>query len=214
MAKKFTVLFQGDSITDCGRMSCGGAGFTNENMGPGYPGMAAARLLCDRPEIDWSFFNRGISGNRVVDLYARWKCDGINLKPNLVSILIGVNDTWHEVGSKNGVEVPRYERFYREILQWTRDELPKVKFILMEPFILDVGTLPPEGVAEVKERAVVTKKLAKEFGAAFVPCQSILDKQLKTTKPEHWSKDGVHPTAAGHQLLTDAWLKAAKDLLP
>ena len=72
---KFTVLFQGDSITDCGRATCGGAGFDNRGLGPGYPGMIAARLACDRPDVDWQFINRGISGNRIVDLYARWKAD-------------------------------------------------------------------------------------------------------------------------------------------
>ena len=123
---KFTVLFQGASITDCGRATCGGAGFDNRGLGPGYPGMIAARLACDRPDVDWQFINRGISGNRIVDLYARWKADCINLAPDVLSILIGVNDTWHEVHYNNGVEVPRYARFYRELLTWTRDALPAV----------------------------------------------------------------------------------------
>ena len=93
--KKITVLFQGDSVTDCGRNNCGGEGFDNMGLGPGYPGMIAARLACDRPDIEWNFINRGISGNRIVDLYARWKADCINLSPDILSILIGVNDTWH-----------------------------------------------------------------------------------------------------------------------
>lgn len=215
MADKFTVLFQGDSITDCGRLTCGGAGYNNEKLGPGYAGMIASRLLCDRPDVDWMFYNRGISGNRIVDLYARWKADGLNLKPDLISILIGVNDTWHGLGElDNGVEVDRAERIYRELLQWTKQALPNVKLILMEPFYLDVGTFPPAGIEDVAKRAVFTKKLAEEFGAVFLPCQSILNEKLKLAEPKHWLWDGVHPTPAGHQVLTDAWLAAAKDLLP
>ena len=215
MADKFTVLFQGDSITDCGRLTCGGAGYNNEKLGPGYPGMVASRLLCDRPDVDWMFYNRGISGNRIVDLYARWKADGLNLKPDLISILIGVNDTWHGLGeSDNGVEVDRAERIYRELLQWTKQVLPDVKLVLMEPFYLDTGTFPPAGIEDVAKRSVFTKKLAEEFDAVFLPCQSLLNEKLKLAGPKYWLADGVHPTPAGHQVLTDAWLAAAKDLLP
>ena len=130
-----TILFQGDSITDCGRNVPGAAGYNSHGLGPGYPLLIASRLYCDAPERDWNIINRGISGNRVVDLYARWKIDALNLRPDLISILIGVNDTWHEFNSANGVEVPRYERIYREILQWTRQELPNVRFALMDPFV-------------------------------------------------------------------------------
>ena len=111
--KKCTILFQGDSITDCGRASCGGAGFSNDGLGPGYPGLIAARLLCNRPEVSWKFINRGISGSRTVDLYARWKIDGINLKPDIITILVGINDTWHRYCGDNGVELERAERIYR-----------------------------------------------------------------------------------------------------
>ena len=214
MADKFTILFQGDSITDCGRATCGGAGYNNNGLGPGYAGMIASRLLCDRPDVDWTFYNRGISGNRIVDLYARWKIDGLNLKPDLISILIGVNDTGHTYSSNNGVEVERAERIYRELLQWTKQVLPDVKLVLMEPFYFDVGTFPPAGIEDVAKRSVFTKKLAEEFGAVFLPCQSLLNGKLKFAEPKYWLWDGVHPTPAGHQVLTDAWLAAAKDLLP
>ena len=132
-----TILFQGDSITDCGRAACGGAGFDSKGLGPGYPGMIAARLACDRPGVEWDFINRGISGNRVVDLYARWKIDTLHLEPDLLSILIGVNDSLHEGARGNGVEPERYERFYRELLSWTRRELPSCRFVLVEPFLIE-----------------------------------------------------------------------------
>ena len=213
MSKKFTILFQGDSVTDCGRTSCGGAGFIRDDLGPGYPGMIASRLLCDRPDVEWTFYNRGISGNRIVDLYARWKVDGLNLRPDLISILIGVNDSLHSYNqSENGVEVKRAERIYRELLQWTKQVLPDVKLLLMEPFYFDAG-VPREGCTEdVAKRAAFTRKLAEEFGAVFLPCQTILDEKLKVAGPNYWLHDGVHPTRAGHQLLTDAWLKCASSL--
>jgi len=212
--KNFTILFQGDSVTDCGRLLTGDTGFSNNGLGPGYPGMIAARLLCDRPDVEWNFINRGIGGNRIVDLYARWKIDALNLKPDLLSLLIGVNDTLHRYQHNNGVEVERAERIYREILTWTKQVLPEIRLILLEPFTFDMGTLPKEGIREVAERGKFVKKLAKEFNAVYLPCQSILNDALKRAPMNHWLADGIHPTPAGHQLFTDAWLKAAKPLLP
>ena len=214
--KKCTILFQGDSITDCGRASCGGAGFSNDGLGPGYPGLIAARLLCNRPEVSWKFINRGISGSRTVDLYARWKIDGINLKPDIITILVGINDTWHRYCGDNGVELERAERIYREILSWTLEQLPGVHFILMEPFALKTGTLSEEDIRlqEVAARGRFVKKLAGEFRTGFIPCQELFDHALRRAPMKHWLHDGVHPTPAGHQLLADAWLEAAKPLLP
>ena len=204
---KVTILFQGDSITDCGRATCGGAGYVS-TLGPGYPGMIASRILCDRPEIEWNFINRAISGNRVVDLYARWKIDAINLNPDWISILIGINDTWHEFGNQNGVEVPRYERIYRELLAWTRSVLPKVRFVLMDPFVCPSLPGRAEFVPEVQERREVVARLAKEFDAIHIPLQEVFNKAFERAPEAYWSADGVHPTPAGHQLITDAWLNA------
>lgn len=212
--KSCTILFQGDSVTDCGRNSYGGAGFDNGGLGMGYPGLIASRLFCDRPDIDWTFINRGISGNRIVDLYARWKIDTLNLKPDILSILIGVNDTWHHFGNNNGVEPERAERIYRELLTWTREALPNIRFVLMEPFAMDSGKLPPEGLREVAVRDKIVKKLAKEFDAVFIPCQKLLNEALKRAPMTWWLRDGIHPMPAGHQLLADAWIKAAKNILP
>ena len=204
---KYTILFQGDSITDCGRSR-------EENLpigvglGVGYPNLIAARLLASRTDIEWNIINRAISGNRVVDLYARWKLDALNLNPDLISIMIGVNDTWHEKARQNGVEVPRYARIYRELLQWTRDTLPNVKLVLMEPYVHVFGAVDQTWVDEINQRRDVVKQLADDFNAIFIPSQTILDKALERAPQEHWTKDGVHPTLAGHQLFADEWLKA------
>ncbi len=200
------ILFQGDSITDCGRSREEVPAINSSALGYGYAYMVAADLWSSYPG-EYEVINKGISGNRVVDLYARWKIDCLNLKPDVLSILIGVNDTWHEVWTHNGVEVPRYERIYRELLQWTKDTLPDVKLILIEPFI---GTGEDKAcmVQEVRERAAVTKKLAEESGAVFLPAQELFDKAAQCAPMEYWIGDSVHPTPAGHRLLADAWKKA------
>lgn len=209
------ILFQGDSVTDCGRGNSGGCGYEQGVMGPGYPGLIKSRLSCDRPLDGFEFVNLGISGNRVVDLYARWRADCINHAPDVVSILIGVNDSWHEQ-HKNGVEVPRYARIYNELLDWTVEKLPNVKLVLLEPF---TGTGSDNGNlfgAEVRERGAVVKAAAERLGparAVFVPLQSILDAASAGPGWRHWTHDGVHLTPAGHQLVADAWLRAAAPFL-
>ncbi len=200
---KKTILFQGDSITDCGRT----AG-VNGGMGCGYPALIQARLTCDHPELAGSFINRGISGNRIVDLYARWRVDGLNLEPDVLSVLIGVNDTWHE-DNGNGVDVPRYERFYRELLEWTVRTRPGIRILLLEPFICAHNDKLETMLKDVRRRAEVVRTLAEAFDAVFVPLQQIFDAAASEAPFPHWAADGVHPTPAGHQRIADAWLSAA-----
>ncbi|MDD5596333.1 MAG: SGNH/GDSL hydrolase family protein [Victivallaceae bacterium] len=203
------ILFQGDSITDCGRSR--ETAEPNTDLGAGYPALTAARLLADHPDKNIQVYNRGISGNRVVDLYARWKIDALNLKPDVLSILIGVNDTWHTFSSDNGVEVERYGRIYHEILTWTQNVLPRIKVVLCEPFVLEFGAVSAEWLEEIEARRKIVRELAEEFNFKFVPIQSLLNAAVKKAPPKYWLWDGVHPSLAGHQLITDAWLKAAKD---
>lgn len=203
------VLFQGDSITDCGRHR--EAVEPNVGLGAGYAMLSAGRLMADHPDKNIRVFNRGIGGNRVVDLYARWKIDALNLKPDVLSILIGVNDTWHAFGSNNGVGVERYGRIYHEILTWTLQALPDVKIVLCEPFVLEFGAVAEEWLEEIDERRRIVKNLAEEFNLPLVPIQSVLNEALKQAPPEYWLNDGVHPSLAGHQLISDQWLKATED---
>ena len=203
-----TLVFQGDSITDCGRTGIG----DGNNMGMGYPAFIAAQLLGDQPEKEWNIINRGISGHRVVDLYARWKMDTLNLKPDILSILIGVNDTWHEC-RQNGVDVPRYDKFYRMLMDWTLEVLPDVKLVLMEPFVLPFGAVEDSWLPEMDARRAVVRKIAEDYKTVFVPLQSVFNDALKRAPQEYWLKDGVHPTAAGHRLIQKAWLEAAKEFI-
>ena len=137
----------------------------------------------------------------------------LNLKPDILSILIGVNDTWHEYPGGNGVEVPRYAQFYRMLLEWTKESLPETKIILLEPFVLPFGAVQPNWIPEMDERRAVVKELSKEFNTIFVPLQTILNDALKQAPQEHWLRDGVHPSLAGHMLIANAWLDAARSIL-
>jgi lysophospholipase L1-like esterase len=201
------LLFQGDSITDTGRNREIAQPNIGSALGTGYCHLIAAHLLAGRPNDGLQLYNRGISGNRVVDLYARWRVDAINLQPDVISILIGVNDTWHGFMYDNGVEVERYAAVYRMLLEYTRQQLPQVQFVLCEPFVLPCGVVTPAWISEMDQRRAVVRELADTFDAIFVPFQSILRDALRQAPAEYWAADGVHPTPAGHRLLADCWLQ-------
>jgi len=201
------LLFQGDSITDTGR----NREITQPNigsaLGTGYCHLIAAHLLAGRPNDGLQIYNRGISGHRVVDLYARWRVDAINLQPDVISILIGVNDTWHGFMYDNGVEVERFATVYRMLLDYTRQQLPNVQFVLCEPFVLPCGVVTEAWVAEMDQRRAIVRGLAKTVDAILVPFQGVLREALRQAPAEYWAADGVHPTPAGHRLLADCWLQ-------
>ncbi|MEO6053154.1 MAG: SGNH/GDSL hydrolase family protein, partial [Chthoniobacterales bacterium] len=150
---------------------------------------------------------RGISGHRVTDLLARWRVDAINLKPEVLSILIGVNDTWHKFARNNGCDVDLYEKTYRLLLETTRKELPDTQLILCEAFAFPCGPVTAEWIAELKLRSAVVQKLAKETGAVFVPFQQLFDSLLEQAPMEFWLPDGVHPSPAGHFRMSEFWQK-------
>ena len=206
-----TVLFTGDSITDCGRAR----EVVNPNdlngLGRGYVMMTAAQLLADRPAAGLNFLNRGIGGECVVDLYARIQADLIDLGPDVVSILIGVNDSWRGFSGGKGVSLVQYEQIYRELLTKARTTLPAVRFVLCEPFVLPCGKVTGPLRADLDQRRAVVGRLSREFAAVFVPFQTRLDGATKQAPPEYWAYDGVHPTPAGHALMARTWLQAVEE---
>jgi lysophospholipase L1-like esterase len=206
---KAVVLFQGDSITDCLRDRTRSWPNDPAALGAGYVGRLAGDLLAESPGAGWQFHNRGISGDRSVDLLARWRRDTLALKPDLVSILVGVNDTWHEFLNGNGVPVARYAELYRMILADTRAARPGVRLVLGEPFSLPGGDFKAEWVPELRERATVVRELAREFSAAFVPYQQMFDEARSRYSAAELAADGVHPSPLGHQLMAQAWRAAA-----
>lgn len=205
------ILFQGDSITDALRSRD-----NDQFAGNGYPTLVKAKLGYEEPG-QYTFLNRGISGNRIVDLYARIKADLINLKPDVLSILIGVNDVWHEAGHQNGVAADKFERIYDMLLDEVREALPGVRILILEPFVLQ-GTATentPEHPSrwayfrdETPLRAAAAKRVAEKHEAAFIPLQHLFDEACKLADPAYWLHDGVHPTAMGHELIAREWLKA------
>ena len=201
------IITFGDSITDMRRGSEQDAEIFT--LGHGYPQLLAGDLKYENPK-KYEVINRGNSGNRIVDLYARIKKDVWNLKPDVISILIGINDIWLECGEgKNGVDIVRFEKVYRMLIEDTKEKLPKVKFILLEPFVLK-GIATEEKYdefCEVKKYAKVVEKLAKEYGCAFVALQDRFDEEAKKYGEVHYLYDGVHPDVAGGKLIAEEWLK-------
>jgi lysophospholipase L1-like esterase len=205
------ILFQGDSITDAGRSRDSQTASDPAGLGRGYVFYAAGLLHEALPAGKLAFHNRGIGGDRVTDLQRRWRVDTLELKPNVLSVLIGVNDTWHGTGSgmpENGVPLDRYEQVYRRILSEAKDRLPGIKLVLCEPFVLPCGVVNDGWFPEFAQRRQIVKKLVDEFGAVFVPFQSAFDEARGRAAPEAWAADGVHPTLAGHMLLARTWVAA------
>lgn len=203
------VLFQGDSITDAGRDKENQRPNTVAGLGNGYSFLASARLFEMFPQRDLRIYNRGISGNKVHQLAERWQEDAIDLRPDILSIMIGVNDHWHTLGGSYDGTSAVYKNDYDELLHRTVKELPSVKLIICEPFILtDVDNINhEEWIPVFDEYRSISRELAVKYDAVFVPFQSVFDQALTLAPAEYWAADGVHPSLAGAQLMADAWIK-------
>lgn len=206
-----TILFQGDSITDCGRNRQ-----DDSQLGTGYAHLVKSHLGFENPNC-YKFCNKGISGNRIVDVYARIKADIINLKPDYMSLLIGVNDVWHEIDSNNGVDDDKFEKIYCMLIEEIKEALPELKIMILEPFCLkgkatDNTEEKPEKwdtfYSEVKKRAARAKAVAQRYGLVYVELQSKFDELAQKAENQYWLGDGVHPTAMGHEMIKREWLKA------
>ena len=203
-----TILFQGDSITDAGRDK-EQTDVVNQHsaLGDGYAWLAASELLVSHPEAQLRCFNRGISGNKVFQLAERWEEDCLKLQPDLLSILIGVNDIWHQLkhGYDGTVEV--YEKDYHALLARTKQALPEVKLVVCEPFVLRCGAVEDSWFPEFDEYRAAAKRVCETAGARFVPFQAMFDRAVEFAPPEHWAGDGVHPTSFGAALMAHTWLQ-------
>jgi lysophospholipase L1-like esterase len=209
------VLFQGDSITDGNR---GRNQDPNHILGHGYAFILAARYGGHLPARKLTFINRGISGNKVTDLKARWQADALDLKPDVLSILVGINDAGSVVRARDPAVPPEdFERVYDELLSETKAALPGVRLVLCEPFILPVGGVKEKWdaySADVKARQEIVARLAAKHGACLVRLQEVFDKACARAPADYWIWDGVHPTYSGHQLLAEAWARAVEAFWP
>jgi lysophospholipase L1-like esterase len=203
-----TVLFQGDSITDAGRDKKKEIANNAGSLGRGYAFLAASKLLFAMPEKELQIHNRGISGNKVYQLAERWQQDCLNIKPNLLSVLIGVNDYWHKRNGRYDGTVEIYENDYGELLRKTRQQLPEIQLVVCEPFyVLETTAVDETWVEPMKKYQAAALKIAKEFNALWVPFQKVFDEAINHAPGTYWAGDGVHPSVAGAQLMAEAWLK-------
>lgn len=212
------ILFFGDSITDMSRNREQNKPTDIFSYGSGYPIFVAGDLYKADPH-KYEIINRGIGGNRIVDLYARIKTDVWNLSPDVLSILVGVNDIWHEINWQNGVDIERFEKIYRNLIEDTLKVLPNLKIILCEPFVLkgsateNTDEIPDkyECFLAIYEYAKVVKKLAKEYNLYFLPLQEKFNEKAEKYGVEPYLYDGVHPMIAGATLIADEWLQLFKE---
>jgi len=207
------ILFQGDSITDASRKKdAESASVPNQQpgMGNGYAWLAGSELLVSRPELGLKIYNRGISGNKVFQLADRWQADCLELKPDVLSILIGVNDIWHSLKGTYDGTVQKYETDYLALIERTKLALPGVKLILCEPFVLRCGAVTDSWFPGFENYRAAARRVAERNRAVFVPFQTMFDEAIKYAPPEHWAADGVHPSPAGAALMASAWLRAVR----
>ena len=206
-----TILFQGDSITDAGRDKEKELPNVARSFGLGYAFLASSALLNALPGKNLTMYNRGISGNKVYQLAERWQKDCLDLKPDVLSILIGVNDYWHKRNGKYDGTVEVYENDYRKLLQETKAKLPNVKLVICEPFyVVNTSAVDETWAVPMKEYQAAAKKIAKEFNALWVPFQKVFDEAVKHAPATYWTGDGVHPAMPGAQLMAEAWLRVVE----
>ena len=209
LLKDQVILFQGDSITDSGRNKEDTGFNTARNLGSGYPMLAGAALLNKYEALNLKIYNKGISGNKVYQLAERWDKDCIELKPDVLSILIGVNDIWHKLNGEYNGTLDIYRNDYIALLERTLKALPNVKLIICEPFAINgVKAVDDKWYPEFYDYQKAAREIAKQFRATFIPFQSVYDEALKRAPGSYWTGDGVHPTLAGAQLMSKAWMKA------
>lgn len=225
-----TILFQGDSITDCERtrelpsniieklyVKANYIAHKRTELGFGYPSMVAKKLGNE----GYTFINRGVGGDRILDVYARIIRDIIKVKPDVMSLLVGVNDVWHDFDWNNGTGMKRFEKVYNMLFEELTEELPDTKFIILGAFVLhgsasenrpdqpDRYRLFRAGVAQV---AAIEKAVAEKYGIRYIDLGKILDEEAAKLPARALSDDGVHPTEKGHEIITREWLKAFNEL--
>lgn len=227
-ASGLKVLFIGDSITD-GNWGGGDGKPSSERTlwdmnhiyGHGFMFLCASHYMGNYPEYEYEFFNRGISGNSLYDLEKRWQEDVLDIKPDILSVLVGINDVnRYQHGDKaSPFDFNAWDKKYRELLDKARQENPDLKIVLASPFVAPTGKMGENADFEEYNRIVrhcttIVEKIATDYDAIYLPYQQMFDKILKTTpttQNTYWIWDGIHPTVAGHQRMADMWIKQADE---
>lgn len=200
------ILFQGDSITDCNRDYS-----DSHELGQGYAKMSAELIRARHSDMDFEFINLGINGHRVETLFDRWSRDCINLQPDIVSILIGVNDTWHCAESRDWMPNDKFEFYYRALLERIKKET-SAKIIMIEQFLLyreDYQYFHED----LDPKIQITRKLAREYADVFIPMDGIFAAESIKHAPSELAADGVHPTPLGASIMAEYYADAVDALL-
>ncbi|QDP95273.1 SGNH/GDSL hydrolase family protein [Microlunatus elymi] len=197
------VMFTGDSITDCRRLE------TDNPLGYGYPLRVAGQWGLAHPDRQPIWLNSGISGNKVADLQARWHSDVVDARPNVVSVMVGINDCASRYFADSS---PVPESVYRSGFSALLDPLAEagVKLILIEPFLLPVNDDQRHWRADLDPKIQVVRDLAGQYSAQLIATDGMFAELAAVTGPQYWAPDGVHPTAAGHQAIAEAWLQVVE----
>jgi len=211
LSKDDVILFQGDSITDAGRKHDETKSNASSALGGGYAFMAGSELLYQHAGKNLKVYNKGISGNKVYQLAERWEADCLALKPNVLSLLIGVNDFWHTLTNNYTGTVETYQKDLDALLDGTKKALPGVKLVIGEPFaVRGIKAVDDKWYPAFDAYRRAARELAGKHGAVFIPYQTVFDKAQQKAPGVYWTYDGVHPSLAGSQLMTHAWLAVVK----
>lgn len=205
------VLFQGDSITDASRRRTNPAPNSAAGLGRGYVWLAARQALRERPGEDLGFLNRGISGDTIPRLARRWQQDTIGLHPQVLSILIGVNDYWNRHRHQNWKgDAQSYRQGLLDLLDRTHEALPRTTVVLCEPFVLPSPTVTRVWLDEFPAYQRAVRELAAERQLRLVPFQAVFNRALRLKPASYWLPDGIHPSQAGAGLMAQEWLRVVR----
>lgn len=196
------VLFQGDSLTDWGRDRA-----DPTSLGHGWAAIAAALAGARRPHLGLEFLNRGVGGDTAAMVRDRWERDALALQPTVISLLVGINDTWRRYDAGTTTSTDEYEEHYRALLDQARERLAP-RFVLVEPFLLPVTPEQPAWREDLDPRIDVVRRLAAEYGAVLLRADDVFAEAAQAAGAAHWTTDGVHLSVAGNGLLAEAWLDA------
>lgn len=200
------ILFQGDSITDCGRSRS-----DVTDLGPGYPVYVKQYLDECYPQIEFELINKGIGGHQTKDLMARWQEDAIDIQPDVISILVGVNDTWHHADNKDWIPNELFEANYRSLLEDIKNKT-NAKIIMLEQFVLDFPDMR-RFHNDIDEKIQIVRRLASEYADRYIPLDGLFAAACVAEPPSYWTEEGVHPTDEGHKLIADYYFDALSDII-
>lgn len=197
------ILFQGDSITDCSRNK-----LRRSDLGEGYVNLIHHYLTTHHLDLNLTCMNKGIYGNRTIDLKLRWRLDCLRLEPTVLSLLAGINDTWRRYDFGLVTSEEKFRDHYRYLLESSLERMPNLRIILMSPFLLPHTDEQLTWFEDLNPKIEIVKSLSEEYKTLYIPLQELFNASLSPERDAHFfTTDGVHPTPEGHMLIAKEWIK-------